>query len=123
MSGQLDASEFQNALKEVGIKLSEFETQEVMAEIDLDAGGDIDCAEMMDKLKQFQRESFEKAEKCRSMFDELDADQSGFLDPDEIRQLADRMGFDLETNPAFVEEMIAEMDNLQSGELVDEDPN
>ena len=71
-----------------------------------------------------------------------------FLDPDELTQLAEKMGFDLEKNPKFVEEMIvgtclapagtlastaipprsnadgtprsefAEMDNMSTGEVI-----
>lgn len=37
----------------MGERLSEFEAEEVMAEIDVDASGSIQAAELMDKLKQF----------------------------------------------------------------------
>ena len=102
-TGNLDSDEFQSAFAEVGIRLSDFEVKEVMAEVDLDLGGTIDCDELMDKLKQvrpctpirdtscychqliaapswttqFGRERFERSEKCRTVFDEIDADGSG----------------------------------------------
>eukprot|EP01051_Picozoa_sp_SAG22_P023367 SAG22_NODE_5999_length_918_cov_0.794872_1_plen_156_part_10 len=67
------------------------------------------------------RERFEKAETCRVMFDELDTDGGGFLDATELEALAVRMGFDLESNPKFVEEMIAQMDNMSTGEIANEE--
>ena len=44
-SGQLDLDEFRQAVRHLGTKLSEFQFQELVAEIDVDASGEIDIEE------------------------------------------------------------------------------
>ena len=48
-SGELDKREFQAAIGQMGIRLSEFQIKEVMAEIDMNVSGSIDAAEFMVK--------------------------------------------------------------------------
>jgi Ca2+-binding EF-hand superfamily protein len=62
--------------------------EEVMAEIDMNCGGTVDLMEFTDKLKGFMRERQAGLTRCRTLFDELDADQSGKLDAAELRALA-----------------------------------
>jgi Ca2+-binding EF-hand superfamily protein len=98
--------------------LTGFEVTEVMAEIDVDASGVIDAAEFQDKLKQFSVERRESSRRCRQIFDEIDADSSGFLDKNELVQLAEKIGLGVQLKqPGFLEDMVAQMDDLSTGEL------
>ena len=91
-SGDLDIHEFQQALTSMKLDLTELEAEEVVAELDIDGSGTIAASEFLDKLKAFGRERGEDRRKCRVLFDEIDDDDSGFLDKDEVGKLAARMG-------------------------------
>jgi Ca2+-binding EF-hand superfamily protein len=111
-SGCLDKHEFQIAMKQMGQHLTarpaplarsdsrcerstaqDFEVDEVMAEIDVDGSGQVDSAEFQDKLGAFGRLRAEQSQRCRQMLDEIDSENSSAFTEDEMKGLAQRMGF------------------------------
>jgi hypothetical protein len=65
-SGTLDAWEFQTALKEMGVSLSQADTITAMKEIDFDFDGTIDVAEFLARVREEQKR-----------FREMDVDNDG----------------------------------------------
>jgi Ca2+-binding EF-hand superfamily protein len=122
-SGHLDKHEFQAAMKQMGQHLTDFEVDEVMAEIDVDGSGQVDSAEFQDKLHAFGRLRAEQSQRCRQIFDDIDSDDSGALNYGEMKELARRMGFGEQLKqPGFLAAMVAEMDNLSTGDVATSSP-
>ena len=48
--------------------------------------------QFLDKLKQFEREHSAYSAKCEALFKEVDSDNSGSLDKDEVLALTEKMG-------------------------------
>eukprot|EP01050_Picozoa_sp_SAG11_P003982 SAG11_NODE_241_length_11781_cov_8.401900_8_plen_196_part_00 len=109
----------------MGLRLSIFQITEVMAEIDMNGSGSVDATEFMDKLKQFGREQHVRSDTCRKLFDEIDTDSSGSLDASELPQLVRKMGFqrylDDPKHSNFIEDMLKEMDQLSTGDVLNEE--
>ena len=84
----------------------------------------VSCGEFLDKLEIYQREREADVAKCKRLFAEFDADNSGYLDRSEVKQLAQHMGLSVHLqNPAFLDQMISDIENarIKLGGATEED--
>ena len=58
-NGTIDAEELNNALMDLGLRLSQEEIQGIMDRLDTDGGGDIDLGEFIEHFKKVRHERFE----------------------------------------------------------------
>merc|ERR1712178_623988 len=84
------------------------EIESVFKSIDTDGGGTIEYSEFL--AAAISKETYMRTDKLRAAWDRLDADNSGYLDHDDFRQLCKGMFSEGE-----VTEMIAEVDPNSDG--------
>jgi len=87
-----------------------------------DGGGNnkeasVSLTKFLDKLELFQKEQTSDTEKCAALFKEFDSDGSGFLEPDEVKQLAEHLGLaeKIAEDKSFVERMVREIETTRAG--------
>jgi hypothetical protein len=86
--------------------------------LDSSVGGEtISYHQLLDQLKMFQSERNIDTRRCRELFDRHDADGSGFLDKDEVRRLAEHMGFgpQMATDATLLDTLMADIDKTRTG--------
>lgn len=94
-TGDLDTLELQFALQRMGQGLSEIEVLEIIRELTFGTGlqtESMTCSQFLDCLKHYQSQRAAYTVECETLFKELDGDDSGTLDKDELRLLAQKLG-------------------------------
>ena len=114
--GEVAVSEIGVLAETLGITLSDAELSTTVAEMDFDGSGLVDFAEFCEWWKedtpvgmQFRRAIGMEESLIRAVFDKVDADGSGELDPAEIIELSARLGITL--SQYELDTALREMDN------------
>lgn len=137
-SGNLDVLELQEALRKMRVDLNEVEVGEIMDELDFHAdgnqadtdsgsGGDdsnqvvslqFQLTQFLDKLELFQKQQTIDTEKCAELFKQFDSDNSGFLEKEEVKQLAEHLGLaeQIAKDDTFVQRMIEDIESTREKE-------
>ena len=112
-TGNLDDTEFHDAMRKMGQTLSADATAELMAELDIDGDATIHVNEFLDKVRETANERAADAKRCRHFFNAADSDGSGYLDQNEMVNVASKMGLSAQVaNPEFIEQMMLEIELL-----------
>ena len=121
-SGELDATEWHQALEGLGIKVQAAAADAAMKELDMDGGSTLEVVELVDKIAEFQRKrrvfvSTVLGRVCEyidstntslvRLFARVDRDGSGDLDVVELQEALRKMGQDL--SELEVEEITREL--------------
>jgi calmodulin len=98
-SGILDRGEVQQLMISLGTNLSTGEFENAMRAMDGDGSGEVDFTEFLSwwevneaEIGAQVRALQEDMANAQMMFDEVDADKSGMIDVDEVKQLVDTFG-------------------------------
>eukprot|EP01048_Picozoa_sp_COSAG05_P020246 COSAG05_NODE_3389_length_2090_cov_83.226017_1_plen_455_part_10 len=126
-SGDLDYEEFRNGLQMLGFRVTDAEFTEVMKILDRDGDGTIAYEEFCTKLgnttmydNNFDENAPDDEERNRALLESVwkrvDADESGTLDRDEVRQVLCLMGFE-NTGEKVLDHVMLELDQDGSGDV------
>ncbi|KAG8530281.1 uncharacterized protein KY384_004783 [Bacidia gigantensis] len=112
--GEITVHELGAVMRQLGLKPSDTELEDLMNEIDTDRSGTISFEEfttiMAHKLSPVDAET-----ELRAAFDVFDKDGNGTISTEELRQLMKSIGEDL--NDTEIEEMVREADRDGNGEI------
>lgn len=87
--------------KHFGVEITEDQVDEMFAKIDLDGNGTIDYTEFV--MATIDQSRLITVERLKQAFELFDADKSGALSPDEIKEV---LCFNSEVSPQEVDEII-----------------
>lgn len=113
-NGEITAQELGNVMRQLGLKPSETELEDIMNEIDSDHSGTIDFNEFATIMAHKVARPDAEAE-LRAAFRVFDKDDNGTIDTAELRQLMKSIGEDLTDEQ--IEEMIREADQDGDGSI------
>eukprot|EP00657_Telonema_sp_P-1_P008038 TRINITY_DN28552_c0_g1_i1.p1 TRINITY_DN28552_c0_g1~~TRINITY_DN28552_c0_g1_i1.p1 ORF type:complete len:202 (-),score=85.57 TRINITY_DN28552_c0_g1_i1:66-671(-) len=113
-SGKIDASEFRNVCKQVGIVPTDSELAMMIEEIDLDNSGDIDMYEFVNAISAKMVDP-EGEDHIRAAFQMFDTDDSGTLSHDELHQVLLHLGESM--TPDHIDKLIDIADVNKDGEV------
>ena len=126
-SGDLDYEEFRNGLQMLGFRVTDAEFTEVMKILDRDGDGSIAYEEFCTQLgnttmydNNWEENAPDDDERNRALLESVwkrvDADGSGTLDRDEVRQVLCLMGFE-NTGEKVLDKVMLELDEDGSGDV------
>lgn len=111
-NGSLDVTELRDLLKKLGSNMSDTQVAEAFIFFDGDMGDRrITLEEFLKGIKQIM----EVNKRINALFNELDADGSGFLERDELKVLFDKAGVKL--SAADFEAIFKEADTSRDGKI------
>lgn len=120
--GSIGKEQLGKAMRILRIQFSEVELNEAVREIDLDGSGQIEWPEFLFLMDQFgsnfsieNKFSQERLDEMREVFRMFDADNSGTLDINELRDVMHSIG--LAPEDWEIRAMIAEVDGDNSGSI------
>eukprot|EP00656_Telonema_subtile_P003005 TRINITY_DN11383_c0_g1_i1.p1 TRINITY_DN11383_c0_g1~~TRINITY_DN11383_c0_g1_i1.p1 ORF type:complete len:162 (+),score=51.79 TRINITY_DN11383_c0_g1_i1:190-675(+) len=113
-SGKIDASEFRDVCRQVGIVPTDSELAMMIEEIDLDRSGDIDMHEFVNAISSKMVDP-EGEDHIRAAFQMFDTDDSGRLSHDELHQVLLHLGENMP--PDQIDKLIRIADADNDGEV------
>uniref|UniRef100_A0A1D1YTY0 non-specific serine/threonine protein kinase n=1 Tax=Anthurium amnicola TaxID=1678845 RepID=A0A1D1YTY0_9ARAE len=112
-SGTITYEELKSGLTKLGSRLSETEVKQLMDAADVDKNGTIDYIEFI--TATMHRHKLEKEEHLWKAFQYFDADGSGFITRDELKQAMTRYG--MGDDDATINEVINDVDTDKDGKI------
>jgi len=98
-NGSLDEHEIQAGLEKLGLPSSETRVHEMMEMVDANKDGSISYGEFVSFAEAREKE-------LRQLFDQLDLNGNGFIEPSEIRIALDKLGMSKEVPDSAIMELI-----------------
>ncbi len=89
-SGNIDLQEMRDAMKALGVFLSKDEVKAMMASVDTDGNGFVDYDEFRNLIKGFIKNR-NKVEELKRAFRIYDEDDTGLIEFDDLRRVANEL--------------------------------
>ncbi len=119
--GEIGEEELRSLIQMLGVTMNDEELAATMRELDGDGSGEVDFQEFYKWWRDPRTEGMlskckERMHAVKDRFDEVDVDNSGSLDRDEVRELCEKM-LDVELTEEQLDAGMAEMDGDGGGEV------
>ena len=114
--GKITTDDLNQALQNLGVELNEDQLKAIIAKADADGSGVVTWDEFLKVLeKRPIKRRIEAA--LRELFNEFDTDNSGFISPENLRQLINDAGYADQVTDDDITELISRVDTTGDGKI------
>ena len=114
--GVISAGDLKTVLENAGLHPTDDQVERVIAAADQDGSGNLAFEEFAAAVIKVAIVLFIGA-KLKQLFDELDADGSGYITSDDLKALVDNAGYSDEVSPEAIDELVGKCDADGDGKI------